>query len=161
MEKINFEKTPKQILKNLEKTGRYVFHGSPFKIDKFEPRQAFQSIKKDDGEYEKIPDGDPAVFTSPFADTAIFMAVVSKQNAPRGIYSGFSADSRLNSVKFHATQETMDQINDEAFGYVYVFEKEKFKERNFNEAVSLEEVEPTMYIEVTKKDLPEVTIKDF
>ena len=161
MENINFEKTPKQILQNLEKTGRYVFHGSPFRIDKFEPRQAHQSIKKENGEIEKIPDGEPAVFTSPFADTAIFMAVISKKNAPLGMYSGFSADSKSNNVKFRATKETMNQIKDEASGYVYVFEKEKFKERNFNESVSHEEVEPVMFIEVTKKDLPEIEVRDF
>jgi hypothetical protein len=161
MEGINLEKSPKQILENLEKTGKYVFHGSPFKIDRFEPRQAFQTIKKENGEYEKFPDGDPAVFVSPFVNTAIFMAVISRQNAPKGMYSGFSADSRLNIVKFHATKETMDQIDSNSSGYVYVFEKENFQERNFNESVSHEEVEPIMYIEVTKKDLPEIAIKDF
>ena len=160
MEGLNFEKTPKQILENLEKTGRYVFHGSPFKILKFQPRQAFNSIKKEDGEYEKIPDGDPAVFTSPFVKTAIFMAVMNKKNAPLESRTGFSSNNNGN-FEFRATQETMNQISEDASGYVYVFEKEKFQEINFNESVSHEEVEPIMFIEVTKKDLPEITIKDF
>ncbi|MDQ5901366.1 MAG: hypothetical protein QG580_81 [Patescibacteria group bacterium] len=160
MENINFEKTPKQILENLEKTGRYVFHGSPFKINKFEPRQAFNHIKKDNGEYEKIPDGEPAVFTSPFAKTAIFMAVMNGKNAPFESRTGFSSNNN-GSFEFRATKETMDQIGDDAFGYVYVFEKENFKEINFNESVSYEEIEPVMYIQVSKKDLPEIIIKDF
>lgn len=161
MEGINLEKSPKQILENLEKTGRYVFHGSPFKIDKFEPRQALNSIKKENGEYEEMPDGEPAVFASPFAKTAIFLAILNKKNMPQGSYSSFHASSRTMNIEFETTQETMDQMSEETSGYVYVFEKEKFKEINFNESISYEEVEPTMYIQVTKKDLPEFVIKDF
>jgi len=163
MENLNqhLEKTPREVLEDLEKTGLYVFHGSAFKIDKFEPRQAFQSTRQNDGEYKKIPDGEPAVFASPFINTAIFWAVINKKNCPVKSHSGFSADSRLKSLEFYATKEIMYQIKDETFGYVYVFYKEKFQERNYNEVVSYEEVEPDMYIEVTKKDLPEITIKDF
>jgi hypothetical protein len=150
----------KEELHNLEKTGEYVFHGSPFKLETLEPRQAFNHEKKEDGSYESIPDGEPAVFASPFADTAIFMAVISRKNAPLGKRSGFSSDNK-NHFEFRATKETMDQIGDEANGYVYVFKKDGFEERNHNEVVAYQAVTPIKIIEVRKEDLPSIEIKDF
>jgi hypothetical protein len=150
----------KEELHKLEKTGEYVFHGSPSKLDILEPRQAHNHIKKEGGEYEAVPDGEPAVFASPFADIAIFMAVISRKNAPLGTRSGFSSDSK-NHFEFRATKETMDQIGDEANGYVHVFKKDGFEERNHNEVVAYQAVTPIKIIEVRKEDLPPVEIKDF
>ncbi len=150
----------KEELQSLEKTGEYVFHGSPLRLEVLEPRQANNHLKKEDGEYEPIPDGKPAVFASPFADTAIFMAVVNRSNAPLGSRSGFSVDDNGN-FEFRATKETIGQIQESAKGYVYVFDKDKFELRNHNESVAYESVVPVRIIEVGKNDLPHVEVKDF
>lgn len=159
----NFEQkkfSAKEELHSLEKTGEYVFHGSPFKLETLEPRQAHNHEKREDGEYDPVPDGMPAVFASPFADTAIFMAIVNRKNAPLGSRSGFSSNDR-NNFEFRATKETFDQIGVDASGYVYVFNKDDFEERNHNESVAYKTVTPSRIIEVRKEDLPAIEIKDF
>ena len=150
----------KEELHALEKTGEFVFHGSPFKLETLEPRQAHNHVKREDGEYEAIPDGHPAVFASPFADTAIFMAVVNRKNAPFGSRSGFSSDNK-GHFEFRATKETFDQITDGAIGYVHVFDKKDFEEINHNESVAYTLVTPVKIIEVKKEDLPVVEVKEF
>jgi hypothetical protein len=45
---------------------------------------------KEDGTYDPIPDGKPAVFTSQRTDIAIFMAIFNSQNFKKGCRSGFS-----------------------------------------------------------------------
>lgn len=161
MEQLEHKKySAREVLKNLEETGKYVFHGSPDRLESLEPRQAYNHVKREDGEYDAIPDGKPAVFASPNVDTAIFMAVVSRKNAPLGKRSGFSADNHGN-FEFRATKDTMDQIGEGANGFVHVFEKNKFEFMNHNESVAYEAVSPVKVIEVKKEDLPSIEIKDF
>ena len=50
---------PREELKMLEKTGKFVFHGSLDSIDILEPRQAYNSNKETG---QKEADGVPAVF---------------------------------------------------------------------------------------------------
>lgn len=161
MEK-NLEKqeSGREKLKRLESTGFYVFHGSPEPLSSLEPRQAHNHIKKENGEYEPVPDGDPAVFASGFSDIAIFMSIFNKKNAPLGSRSGFSSDGEGN-LDFRVTEDTLNQINDSSSGFVYVFNKDDFEQRNPSEFVSKKEVRPIKVIKVFKEDLPNFEIKDF
>lgn len=145
-------------LRELEAEEKWVFHGSGSKLVVLEPRQAY-TYPSNSGE-GKIPDDKPAVFASPNADVAIFMAIVNQRNAPMGSRSGFTTDKN-GEFEFRATQSTMDQIH-KAKGYVYVFDRNKFTERSSGEALSHEVVNPAEVIEVTEKDLPKnIEIKNF
>ncbi|OHA89687.1 MAG: hypothetical protein A2741_01905 [Candidatus Zambryskibacteria bacterium RIFCSPHIGHO2_01_FULL_43_27] len=156
-ESIKIESPERARLRELEMEGKFLFHGSGYKIDRLKPRQAhnYPTNSKE----EKIPDDKPAVFATPYADTAIFMAVINKPNAPKGSRSGFSHNSN-GKHEYRATQGTIEQIHN-AKGYVYVFNKEKFKMRSPAEGLSYKAVEPVEVVEVSEADLPDITIKDF
>ena len=134
-----------QELKNLEKQDKYVFHGSENIIKIFEPRQAYTIVNG-----KQIPDGKPAIFSSPFVDYAIFMAIINKANCPKGLRSGCAWYN--NKFKFTATKETLEQLSKDSKGYVYVFNKSDFKERSISEWVSYKEVKPVKMIEVRWSD---------
>lgn len=147
-----------QRLLELEKEGKYLFHGSGFKMEKLEPRQAHSYPNKNDE--GKIPDGEPAVFAADRSDIAVFMAIISPPNAQKGLRSGFTETK--GQMKFRVTKETMDQI-DNAKGYVYVFDKDDFTQRGTShEWVSNNPVSPVEIVEVTEKDLPDnIEVKQF
>ncbi len=151
------ESPEKVRLKELEKEGLWVFHGSPIKLDKLTPRQAY--TYPDKTAETKIADGEPAVFASPIADIAIFMAVVNGKNAPKGSRSGFGAKGE-NQFEYRATQETLEQLHD-VKGYVFVFDKNKFTPRSQTEVCAYSEVVPDEIIEVTERDLPDIVVRDF
>lgn len=155
---MNKESQQRATLRDLEKEGKWVFHGSPTKTDILQPRQAYNyPNNSDEG---KIPDDKPAVFASQFIDIAIFMAVINKVNAPKGTRSAFQGDDDGN-LHFQVTKETMDQIHD-ATGYVYVFDKSKFISRSPIQCLSYEAVKPVEMIMITEKDLPaNIEIKEF
>ncbi|MEX0877764.1 MAG: hypothetical protein WDZ40_02795 [Candidatus Spechtbacterales bacterium] len=103
-------------LHELEKMGKYVFHGSPVgDIEELEPRQA-HNYKE--GE-EPQEDGPPAVVASPYADIAIFRALVRKDK------TGFESDGKGN-LHFRASSGALKSAKD-AVGYVYVFDKTNFQ----------------------------------
>ncbi len=135
-------------LKNLEKEEKYVFHGSGEKIEEFEPRQAHTIING-----EHVPDGKPAIFASPVADYAFFMAIVNKVNCPDGVRSGTSWSDQ--KIEFKATQKTLDQLNKDSAGYVYIFKRADFEARNSHEWVSHANVKPIEVIEVRWSDFPQ------
>lgn len=139
------QQSGKEKLIGLEREGEYVFHGSGFVVDEFEPRQAHNYV---DG--ENIPDDKPAIFASPFADYAIFMALINKVNCPKG----FRASSGLNfgELTFRATQDTLDQLSDNSKGYVYVFEKKNFQERSGSEWLSYMSQKPIMAVSIVRSD---------
>lgn len=146
----------KQKLSDLENEGKYVFHGSGFLIEEFEPRQTHNYV--DD---KHIPDGEPAIFASPFADYAIFVAIINEVNCPQGYRSG----SRFHEGKltFRATKETLGQLTVDAKGYVYVFNRNDFIKRNESEWVSHKKAKPVSVIPITRTDftptIKEVTYK--
>jgi hypothetical protein len=131
----------------LEATGKYVFHGSGHEIEEFEPRQAYNYR-----EGKHVPDGEPAIYASPSVNYAWFMAVVNEVNCPNGHWSG--AGTRTGTLRFRATQATLNQLKSESKGYVYVFNKEDFFKRDAHEYYSLEKRAPIKRIEVTFKDFP-------
>jgi hypothetical protein len=134
-----------QELKKLESAEQYLFHGSGSVIDEFEPRQAHNYIAG-----EQIPDGEPAVFASPFADYAIFMALINKMNCPNGFHS--ASGFQNGELTFQATKETLDQLDDSAIGYVYVFSRDNFTKRNDSEWVCKQKVKPFLTIIVRRSD---------
>ena len=146
------EKSGKQELIELENQNKYVFHGSGFLIEEFEPRQAYNYI-----EGQNVPDRKPAIFASSFANYAIFMALINEVNCPKGYNSG----SRFHEGKlvFRATKETLEQLKAEVKGYVYVFNSSDFLKQNESEWVSYKKVKPILVISVTRSDFTP-TIKE-
>lgn len=106
-------------LKELESTGNFLFHGSGLEMEEITPRQASNYI-----EGMEIPDGSPAVFASPILNYALFMAIFNIQNFPKGFHTS------TNGKIFHATTHTKDQLKNNASGFVYVFNKNDFEQRD-------------------------------
>lgn len=151
--------TPRSKILELEKQNKWVFHGSGIVVEKLEPRQAFSSKIG-----TRIPDGKPAVFATPNADIAIFMAIFSKENivtdTPGKHKSGFSANSD-GIIEFRVTKDLMDKTHGFK-GYVYVLDRKEFKSRSSFEVLSHNSVKPDGVIVVTEQDLPKnIEIKDF
>lgn len=146
----------KQELLELEKTGFYVFHGSDSEIEEFEPRQAFNYLND-----KHIPDGEPAIFASSVADYAVLMALINERNCPKGYHSSAGTSTNTNevvSVKYRASKSSLAQLNKNSFGWVYVFDRKFFTQRDRGggvEYVSLVPIRPARKIKVSKLDLPE------
>jgi|SRR3989344_6858131 len=146
----------KRKLLELEKTGKYFFHGSPSEVEVFEPRQSHNTI---DG--VQIKDGDPAVSASPAIDYAIFMAIINSKNCSQGSSSSTSTHSNNResdqfTLSFHVTENTWKQLNENASGWVYVFNREDFPfKKTPSEYRSHVHVSPIERILVFKEDLPE------
>ncbi len=134
----------------LEKEGAYVFHGSTELLEKLEPRQAkiWDKEKK-----EMVEHGEPSVVATPFAEIAIFRAVISnKIKAEDGKhYSAFGSDG----VKpyFETTPSVLKNAKD-AIGYVYVFRKDNFVKISPMEWRSNQKLRPARIFEVNFEDLP-------
>lgn len=144
--------TGKALLKQLEATGRFLFHGTGQPIERFEPRQATNYL---DGAH--VDDDAPGVHASPLADIAIFMGLIHRGNCPAGSYCRYEfADGE---VHFEASQKTLDQLHHaqgrEIRGYVYVFDKARFKPRDEIESICYEPIEAEQCIQVGLADLPE------
>ncbi len=139
-------------LKTLEKEGQYVFHGSPDEVEEFEPRQAYNYH-----ENFQEPDGAPAVFASSSAEYAILMAIINKKNCPEGFQSSAGVENGI--LTFRATQSTLDQLSDKSFGWVHVFYKNLFEQRNEGsvEYVSYAPVRAIKKIQVSSRDLPDIS----
>lgn len=141
----------KRELLALERTGQFVFHGSGEDLSILEPHQAIDD--------ERGPDGLPAVFASPMAEYAIFMAIVSRKNCPLGSKSNTGTRTESDGtvhLEFGATQATLDQLQESATGWVYVFNKSEFRQREGGAAeyMSHAAVRPINKIKVAKRDLP-------
>lgn len=140
----------------LEKNGSVLFHGSGDIIENFEPRQAFDYV---DG--KQIPDGPPAVFATPFLDCAIFKALISKKNFPKGSYSAWSAKPEGGFI-FKASKETIKGLRNEMIAYVYIFSKNEFQKKSGIDWVSYDIVRPIRAFIVRRSDfiLPIEEIKE-
>jgi hypothetical protein len=128
----------KERLQELEATGDYLFHGSPFEVDTFEPRQAYTDI---DG--EPAPDGEPAVFASAEIETPIFRSIFhesSFENLEGSFEVGFSnsADGRHY---IHANEAAVEVCRQNT-GYVYVFKRDDFTLRGNSEWIAEKKVKP-------------------
>ena len=151
MEKISKEekKSVREKLLSLEKEGKFVFHGSAAKLDYLEPQQAFNfdiQAKKNEKH------GEPCVAATPFADIAIFRAIINKKNFPDEFTSRFSFDDGI--VKFFATKEILDNLNDKK-GKVYILDKHLFEKFSGMEFRSDKKVKPIQIVTVGAEDLPQ------
>ncbi len=154
---MDFEKLSKikQIGKNrekllaLEKEGKFVFHGSSDVIEILEPRQAYNR-NKETKQMEK--DGVPAVFATPYADVAIFRALINAKNVVGKSMSRFGMDGE--QLHFLATKNLLDQANKRT-GKVYVLDKQKFKHFKGMQCRSEESIIPIEVVEVSADDLPQ------
>lgn len=135
-------------LLQLEKEGTYVFHGSPDIIDVLIPKQA-QNEHRETGKMEN--DGDPAVFTTQYADIAIFKALMSTRGLVGGSVSSFGIDGQ--SLYFSATKNLLDYAKN-SVGRVYILEKKKFDNFEAMQCRCYEPITPLEVVEVTADDLP-------
>lgn len=140
----------RETLMSLEKEGLYLFHGSTELIEELEPRQAkiWDKDKK-----EMIEHGEPSVVTTPFAEVAIFRAVISnKIKSDDGEhYSAFGSDGE--KPYFETTPSVLKNAKD-VIGYVYVFKKEDFTKLSPMEWRSDKKLKPIRLFEVHFEDLP-------
>jgi hypothetical protein len=134
-------------LEKLAKTGRYLFHGSPIRLEVIEPRQAYNNSR---------PDGPPTVAATTYYQLAIFRAImlaVKPKVSPGQYQSGFSfTNGRLS---FRASKETLAIARSNITGFVYVFDKSNFQKHSSMEFRSLKAVWPIKTLEVNSSDLPE------
>ena len=142
---LKMNNSPREQLNKLEKENKYVFHGTGSQIENFEPRQAHTIIQG-----KKVPDGESSIFASSFADYAVFMALVNEENCPKGYRSGCSYHNGV--LTFRATKETLEQLTPEARGYVYVFNRRDFIQKNPSEWVSHQTVTPVSIVTVIRSD---------
>ncbi len=138
--------TTKEEILNLEKQNNFVFHGSGDKLDSLEPRQAYTWKNT-----EKIEDGEPAVFTSIYSDIAIFMALINKENIKATFKSGYGFEN--NKLTFRFSKEVKDKLTN-LKGYLYIFNKNDFQEKNIAEYVSFKTVKPIKILEIDENLLP-------
>ncbi len=129
----------KERLQELEATGNFLFHGSPFQVATFEPRQAYT----DDDGGQPTPDGEPAVFASAEIETPIYRSIFHENSfeSLEGSYEiGFS-NSDDGSHYIHANEAAV-AVCKENTGYVYVFKRDDFVLRGNSEWFATKKVRP-------------------
>lgn len=136
-------------LLKLEKTKKYVFHGSPSNLSFLSPNQAEGENMKT-GEMEK--DGDPAICASDLADQAIFRALINEKRSSANSRTGFRTD-KADKQFFWTTQNLLD-IAKNNNGRVYAIERNQFKKFEGHEWRSKRSIVPHIVIEVSFEDLP-------
>lgn len=140
----------KRVLKNFEKRGLHLFHGSDNGTIKiFRPRQAYNFAT---GKEKK--DGKPAVYATPSLDIAIFMAIFSATNMPQGLDSMY--EKRKGKTLFFVSRKTKMQLKNSTAGYVYLFDKDDFKQKEsgLSEWIRHTSVKPLTKFKITAHDLP-------
>jgi hypothetical protein len=128
-----------------ERTNQYVFHGSALRLGELEPRQAYCHATG-----ERLPDGPPAIFATHFVDFAIFMAVINRSNCQRGLHS--SCDFEDGTLIFGASVDTVRQLNETSIGYVHLFHRHLFSQRNEYEWACFENLKPVEIVQVCWPD---------
>jgi hypothetical protein len=141
-------------LHELEETGKYLFHGSDKMIAILVPKQP---TVFDERFGKNIPDGEPAVCTTSFADIAIFRSLISSNRSKKNGIPHFSSfDIKDGEPVFSTNQESLDLTKrPDICGYVHIFDRKGFGKRDEMEWRSKGEVKPLKIIEVKSKDLPE------
>lgn len=156
----------KEKLLSLEEAGEYLFHGSPDgNIEELEPRQSTHIPDLNDPT-KSIPDGRPAVSTTPHAELAIFRAIVNSKNVDlQEWHSGFGVTDDTKEFRV-SSPEVLEQVEGKK-GFVYAFDKKNFKpytrgkgeDEGRPESMewrAYEKVRPVEVVEVTDKDLPDI-----
>ncbi len=142
----------KQKLLELEKEGKYLFHGSPIgNLDELKPHQAYIVSR---GGKDMVKDGEPCIAATPYLEIAIFAAFMSKSKSNFSV----SATSMEDVViKLKASEEALETAKSQK-GFVYVLDKAGFVPRSGNnycmEWRSSTFVKPLWVFEVSYEDLP-------
>ena len=131
-------------LQELERQGKYVFHGSGKRLEQLEPRQAYTTV---DG--QSIKDGEPAIHASELIDYAIFMALIDV-HWREGCRASCSYDNE--KLTFAANSFTLGLITCMTVGFVHVLEKQDFEHRIGIEWRCYSNVQPVAIIEVVIDD---------
>lgn len=150
----NFQ-SGKETLEQLSKTGEFVFHGSPQKLEKLEPRQQTSFNQKT---RVTEPDGKPAVCAALNYEIAIFRALTSSHIAEQLGVKDYYTEFDMSDGKpyFRGNPQSIAIARrPDARGYVHVFRKKDFQPHNDLESRAYQEVKPIYTIEVKSSDLPE------
>jgi hypothetical protein len=147
-------KKARDILKEFEGTGKFVFHGSPYKINTLEPRQP---KILDEKEEKLVPDGEISIVASLYFEIALFRAILNRKNIPVNYKSGFGFDEETKRIDLKMSKETFAQLEGKT-GYVYVLNKKDFSPRDPNRPKMMEwraekKVQPVRVVEVSSQDL--------
>lgn len=143
---------------NLEKTGKYVFHGSPINNLKFlEPKQA-KHVPNLSNSNEVLLDGNPAVSATPYIDFAIFRAIINKTNIPISFTSGFGFKNV--EKEFHISSQEVLEIAKTKKGFIYVFNKNEFEPYQRDQGINLTKMEWRAYKKVKPLEIIEVSYED-
>lgn len=143
----------KQKLLELEKEGKYLFHGSPVaNLKEIIPHQAYTTLQEGG---DMVKDGESCVAATPYLDIAIFRALVTKGKSSFSV-SATSIEDAIMELK--ANQEAIENSKGQT-GYVYVLDKTGFVPRSENnycmEWRSSTSVKPLWMFEVNFEDLPQ------
>ncbi len=145
-----FSSTRKKLFA-LQKRG-FLFHGSSHKIAVLQLRQPVNfNIKKN----KYLIHGKPCVAATPYADIAVFRAIVNKTNFPsrsKSYAATFGINSRTKKLNLKTTQRVIENLSNQ-HGYVHVVDKEKFSKRSIWEWRSSKIVKPLKVIKVSVRDL--------
>ena len=122
----------------------YLYHGSPYIMEKIEPREAKDSVNKENE--------DTAVFLTSYQPTALAYAFRNKIKETNDNYSfSINNNGNLPSMEFEA-----DHIPEDLFGYIYVFKKDdtmiKDKHNNSTQYKCYHSLIPVVVVKVYYKD---------
>jgi len=146
-------------LLDLEKEGKYVFHGSPYgDIISLDLRQA-KHIPDLSKPQKFILDGAPAISATPYIDFAIFKSLVNRENIKDGYVGGFGFKEGKKEFRI-PSREVFDSLKDKE-GFVYILDKKDFepysRDGNAHEGNmewrAYQEVKPIKVIKVGCEDL--------
>jgi len=138
----------KKHIVEIAKSKDFVYHGSPFLIEKLEPRQAKTRDKKTG---EMVNDGKPAVVATNDLNIAIFRALTAKL---RGSTAFSISDDTKDPKRFMMSKEAKKEYP-KSKGYVYVLGKKYFKKHTSLEWRAYKEITPLKRLEVNPKDFTE------
>lgn len=133
----------RKLLKELEATGQYVFHGSPASsVEVLEPRQPKNWIGG-----QAVDHGEKSVAATPFADLAIFRALVQQDYTSFGM----TDDGPYCAASRKALEFAKNDV-----GHVYVLPRQNFVpfEDGPMEWRTHEAIKPLRVVAVRFEDLP-------
>lgn len=159
--------TGKEKLLKLEEEGKYVFHGSPSgDIKSLEPRQGTH-VPDLTKPTKAMPDGRPAVSATPYAEFAIFRAIINGKNIKLDHHSGFGFNrARGGAKEFRVSSKEVLELAKDKVGCVYVFNKSDFEPYSRDGKIhdglmewrSYKEVVPIDVVKVSYNDMPKEEI---
>lgn len=146
MKNIKIEKISRDDLFKLEND--YIFHGSPFLFEICKPHKAKCDSKNPSNEQTAIYG----------ANNLKFAIVLAFEKLPKDKYSW-----KVSFINGKCVAELIDgtYIDESAKGYLYCFEKSKFKptHKNSTQYVCFTEIKPLKIFEINYKDYADLFIK--